>query len=184
MNETKELSPTVNLREREWVKNYNDVMDVIGLAEDISYNFNESLVPDMLIEHKALNTNWFKSSWFDSFPLFPEQKRKYDTEYSGLPYNLSPMPAWFLQQQNHVTETTRFHKSRFIYTGLLLCRSSELVQFKQNMADKHASNGQTGNIRFRVLNDLTIKEPFVVRDLLIDFANNHSINIPLHYFKK
>lgn len=172
------LSSQSEIKEREFVHNYNAATDAIYLAEYISHNFDDSLVPDVRIDPKALNTNWFSGSWLDTVSLFSEQRREFDTKDFGLPYNLNPMPAWFLQQQDHVTETTRFNKSRFIYTGLLLCRSSELVQFKQSMADKHVNNGQAGNIRYRVLNDITIKEPFVVKELLKDFAYNHSISIP------
>lgn len=166
------LSSGSEIKEREFVHSYNAATDAIYLAEHISYNFDESIVPDVRIDQNVLNARWFDPSF-----RTPEQIREIHAQELGRPFNLNPMPAWFLEQHDHVTER-RLFRAHFIYTGSLLLRSGELVEFKQDMIDKHASNGQTGNIRYRVLNATTIKEPFVVKELLIDFAKNHSISIP------
>lgn len=176
MNESISRSET---KAKEWVSSYNAATDAIYLAGHISHNFNESLVPDIQINPKALSTGWFDPSFRS-----PEQIREINTKEFGRPYNLNPMPAWFLEQQDHVTERTLFRRSHFIYTGSLLLRSGELVQFKQSMVDKHANNGQADNIQYRVLNASTMKEPLVIKELLIDFANNNSISIPTQYSTK
>lgn len=163
MNESNSAQDT---KQKEFVHRFIDAGLVIRLAEHISENFDDSIAPDIHLDTKVINHRWFDLSF-----VTPVQMREINTEVTGRPYNLNPMPAWFLQQEDHVPERRLFRHSRFIYTGILLLRSGELVQFKQSMVDKHDKNSQNENIKYKVLNASTMQEPLMIKELLTDFAN-------------